>query len=444
MKLYDVIFDEKKDRGIYALSVVENPALEELFIALNKDEKPEPIEVKLAKVDEEQRILMGVALIPNKPIYRNIKGNEFYIQFSEETIKKAAHNFLKNQFNNNSTIEHEVELKGMSVVESWVIEDEDNDKSNKFGFSYPKGSWMVAMKVDNDEVWNEYVKTGKVAGFSIDGMFSLKEIKLKQENMNNTNEITSAIKQGFIELKNMFKADVKLATAKLADGETVVEYEGDLAEGTALFIVVEDGENLKAPDDTHTLEDGTMVKTLDGLVTEITEAELEEEAAPEGEVELASEIKEIITWSMQVINTTFAEGDVVESFYEGDDEANSSAVGAGEFELSDGRRIVTDAGGVIVEIKPAMVHEEEEVVDVDSTEEESLQELKTALSSQINDLKTELQKELKLKDDKISSLELELSTTPASKPRKHTSTDIQLSEPKNRKERMQRIIQNKK
>tara|TARA_R110000850_G_scaffold50260_2_gene123551 strand:- start:10255 stop:11583 length:1329 start_codon:yes stop_codon:yes gene_type:complete len=442
MRLYDVIFNEEKDKGIYCLSVVENPAMEEFFIALNQDEKPESMEVKLAKVDEEQRILMGVALIPNKPIYRNNKGDEFYIQFSEETIKKAAHSFLKNQYNNNSTIEHEVSLSAMSVVESWIIEDEFNDKSVKYGLSYPKGSWMVAMKVDNDEVWDEYVKTGKITGFSIDGIFSLQEVKLKEENMDNTMKITKAIEQGFINLKEMFTTKIELATATLADGETVVEYEGDLAIGSALFVVVEDGDNLPAPDADHVLESGMIVQTVDGLVTEITEApEVEEEAAPEGEVELASEIKEIITWSMQVINTTFAEGDVVESFYEGDDEANSSPVGAGEFELSDGRRIVTDASGVIVEIKPAMVVEDEVAPDAP---EDSLEAVETALSSQLNDFKVQFQAEIKLKDDKIKQLELELSTTPASKPRKHSPIDVQLSEPKTRMERMERIIKNSK
>src|SRR5690606_16992793 len=140
-------------------------------------------EVKLAEVNKEQRILMGVALIPDKPIYRNQGGKEFYITFPSETIKDAAHSFIQNQHNNNSTIEHETQLSGVSVVESWIVEDEKNDKANAFGLNAPKGSWVASMKVDNDELWNDYVKTGKIKGFSIDGLFSLDKLQLNKDNM---------------------------------------------------------------------------------------------------------------------------------------------------------------------------------------------------------------------------------------------------------------------
>jgi hypothetical protein len=160
-----LIDDNKIESGINAVSVVESPAIEENFVALKKHE------VELKEVDAEKRILMGAALIPNKQIYRKNKDKEFYIYFSEDTVRKASELFLMRANQNNATLEHEKKmLEGMSVVESWIIEDEKLDKSVKYGFSLPKGTWMISMKVNNDEIWNK-VKAGEVKGFSIEGYF---------------------------------------------------------------------------------------------------------------------------------------------------------------------------------------------------------------------------------------------------------------------------------
>ena len=115
---------------------------------------------------------MGPALIPNKQIYRTNGEEEYNIFFSEDTVKKASELFLSRGKQNNSTLEHQVDLQGLSVVESWIIEDTDMDKSKKYGLSLPKGTWMVSVKVNNDDIWNNYVKEGKVKGFSIEGFFA--------------------------------------------------------------------------------------------------------------------------------------------------------------------------------------------------------------------------------------------------------------------------------
>jgi hypothetical protein len=167
MRIIELIIDENDEQsGIDAVSVVHSPAIEENFVALNKHE------IELKEVDTEKRILMGAALVPNKQIYRrNAKNEEYYIYFSADTIRKASELFLMRSNQNNATYEHEKKLKGLSVVESWIIEDEKKDKSNLYGFSLPKGTWMISMKVNNDEVWND-VKEGKVKGFSIEGYFA--------------------------------------------------------------------------------------------------------------------------------------------------------------------------------------------------------------------------------------------------------------------------------
>lgn len=203
MKVYEAIFREGETEGVYALSVVENPAMQDMWIALSE----QPQQIELAQVDEEKRLLLGAALIPNKKIYRNIDGNEFYITFKEETIEKLAHNFFKNQNNNNSSLEHEVKLEGMSVVEGWTVQDPNNDKSNAFGKTYEKGTWVTMMKVDNDEMW-EKVKNGEIKGFSIDALLGLQEINLKSNIMNEEakNSFLSELKE---DIKALFTSEKK-------------------------------------------------------------------------------------------------------------------------------------------------------------------------------------------------------------------------------------------
>jgi hypothetical protein len=165
-RIVELIIDEKDETsGIDAVSVVSSPAIESDFIALKKHE------IELKEVDAEKRILMGAALIPNKQIYRkNDKNEEYYIYFSEETVRKASELFFMNSNQNNATLEHKQKLEGMSVVESWIVEG-SHDKSMNYGFNFPKGTWVISMKVNNDEIWNK-VKLGEVKGFSIEGYFA--------------------------------------------------------------------------------------------------------------------------------------------------------------------------------------------------------------------------------------------------------------------------------
>jgi hypothetical protein len=183
-KIIELVIDENDEMsGIDAVSVVSSPAIEENFIALHKHE------VELKEIDTEKRILMGAALVPNKQIYRrNDKNEEYHIYFSKDTVRKASELFLMRANQNNATYEHDKKLSGMSVVESWIIEDEKKDKSAKYGFSLPVGTWMISMKVNNDEVWKD-VKEGKVKGFSIEGYFADKyEMSLNEESNEPQNE----------------------------------------------------------------------------------------------------------------------------------------------------------------------------------------------------------------------------------------------------------------
>jgi len=165
-KIIELILDDELElNGIEAISVVENPAIESDFIALKSQD------VKLAEVNAEKRLLMGALLIPNKPIYRRNGEDEYYIYFSKETVLKASQKYLMSNNQHNATMEHQYDISGLTLVESWIVEDEVHDKSRKYGLDVPVGTWMGSVKVNNDEVWNDYVKTGKVKGFSIEGYF---------------------------------------------------------------------------------------------------------------------------------------------------------------------------------------------------------------------------------------------------------------------------------
>ena len=131
--------------------------------------------VEFKEVDKEKRILMGAAMIPDKPIYRVDGEEEYYVFFTKETIRRASELYLMNGKQNNATYEHEIKLDGLSLVESWIIEDSEKDKSRAYGLEHPVGTWMVSMKVNNDEIWEGYVKEGKVKGFSIEGWFMQRE-----------------------------------------------------------------------------------------------------------------------------------------------------------------------------------------------------------------------------------------------------------------------------
>lgn len=166
MEVYELIIKDEQTDGVFAVSLVEKPAIEENFIALSKQQ----IELKAL---DEKRIVMGAALIPNKKIPRRDKDKEFEIYFTDETVRRASELvFMRNQ-HQNATLEHAVKLSGMAIVESWIIEDKQKDKSNIYGFDLPKGTWMITMKVMDDNIW-EKVKNGEVKGFSIEGYFAEK------------------------------------------------------------------------------------------------------------------------------------------------------------------------------------------------------------------------------------------------------------------------------
>lgn len=166
MNILELIIDEEAELyGIDAISLVEHPAIESDWIAMNSQV------VEFKTQNEEKRLIMGAALIPDKPIYRKNGEEEYYVYFSKKTVRRAMELYFKNGNQANATLEHEHKINGLHVVESWIVEGEQ-DKSRIYGLEVPVGTWMVSMKVENDAIWEKFVKEGSVKGFSIEGYFT--------------------------------------------------------------------------------------------------------------------------------------------------------------------------------------------------------------------------------------------------------------------------------
>ena len=287
MKRYEGKYN-KKSKGVFAISLVNAPATEETFIAMAKQEKI----VKFAKVDEEQRILMGLVLQPDQLIYRvDEDGNEFEMFFSAETIKDFSQNFFQSGFQLNSKLEHDEPIEGVTFVESWLVEDPKVDKSAAFGLEYPKGSWLVSMKVDNDDIWNNYIKTGELKGFSIDGMVELEEVNFKSNiQMSKSNKnILALLKQ----IVSGAEQEVEVTLGSVKSGELDIQFDGESLEvGTAVFLIADESEKVSLADGTYKIDEGGEIVVKDGIVESMSEAEAEEEVAPEAEEVVEAELED--------------------------------------------------------------------------------------------------------------------------------------------------------
>lgn len=243
--IYELKFDENLMDGVYGISLVQDPAIGVMALKFSKEDKNQIQEWKLSS--EEKRIIVSPVLIPNQRVYRNDIANtgEGYVFVSEQTIEKLQQNFFKNQFSHNSSIEHLHTIDdGVFVFESWIIEDPLNDKSNSLGFeNLPKGTWMVSIKIENDSVWNNYIRTGKVLGISMDALLQPVKIvdtneEIKFNNKMKRSNLKLAFKKAFT--KVLFAGDRK--EFKISDELSVFADADELTVGVEVFKA--DGEKM--------------------------------------------------------------------------------------------------------------------------------------------------------------------------------------------------------
>ncbi len=172
-----VIEDDNQELAIDAISLVASPAIEQDFVYFSKEKN----NLTFAKVDEEKRMIISPALIPNKQIFRYNANtdSEYYVYFSPETVRKASELYLKHNNHHKATYEHQDRVSGVLTVESWIKEG-DMDKSKLYGYDLPNGTWFVKMKITNDDLWSK-VKDGSLKGLSIEGYFTDKMEKMSEK-----------------------------------------------------------------------------------------------------------------------------------------------------------------------------------------------------------------------------------------------------------------------
>jgi len=200
-----VIEDDNQELAIDAISLVTAPAIEQDFVFFGKEKN----NLTFAKVDEEKRMLVSPALIPNKHIFRYDPNtdSDYYVYFSKETVRRASELYLKHNNHHKATYQHQDRVSGVLTVESWIKEG-DMDKSKMYGFDLPNGTWFVKMRIDNDDLWNK-IKEGELKGLSIEGFFTNK-FEQMQEKKPTDLEILSALNEIIRESQKPKK--VELAT----------------------------------------------------------------------------------------------------------------------------------------------------------------------------------------------------------------------------------------
>ena len=220
MKLFELQIQDKEDE-IFCISLVENPAIESDFMYFGKETE------MFAAVDNEKHMLIGAILIPDKKIIRvEADGTPYEVFFTKDTVAKLAQNYLAKKYTDQATLEHDQKIKNVTLVESW-IKDGQFDKSNNYGLNLPKGTWVGMFKITDDKLWKDYIKTGKVKGFSIEGLFSHKLIKASLEEIIDKDVIElSDVEANVIlsHLKALIKKDKRYGKGQRIEMESYSDY----------------------------------------------------------------------------------------------------------------------------------------------------------------------------------------------------------------------------
>ena len=216
MKLFELKIDDELLDEVFAISLVSEPAIESNFVFFDKEK------VQFQKIDNEKRIVAGPVLIPNKKILRiDGEGKPYEVFFSPETVEKLAQNYLKRRYTNKTTLEHDGDVENVSLVESW-IKTTKLDKSNGLGLNLPVGSWVGMFKVNNDEIWEEYVKNGSVKGFSIEGLFTHDLVKASRQELLEIEEKEAEYLLN--KIRALIKEDSRYSDGKRVDMESYSDY----------------------------------------------------------------------------------------------------------------------------------------------------------------------------------------------------------------------------
>jgi hypothetical protein len=287
LPIYKLVVTDNEESGVNFNSFVEQPATEEDFFLFSKDEEPKEIKFK---ADPKRRLVTGVMMVADKPIYRNSNGEEFMVVFDKETVEKISQKFMRDGFSKNVNTDHNKEVDGVYLTQTFVTDKEMGIEAPKGFPKLNEGTWIATYKVENDEVWDDVLK-GKFKGFSVEGVFNKELVK-----MSKTNKMQENKKELFEGLKNLVSKylpkdepetlQVKMTEAVLQDGETMVSYDAEvIATGVVVNLVVDGGQLQAMPQGSYVLQDGTSFDIVDedGMADNVVLAEAPTEETEQGE-----------------------------------------------------------------------------------------------------------------------------------------------------------------
>ena len=306
--LYKIVIDDSETTGMEAISFVNMPAIESDFLKLNNNKK-EPKLIVLEKEGEYKQILAGLALVPNKPMYRNNDGFEYYVYFEAQEIEKIRDKFHKSKLTDVVNLQHNSkDVVDAYLIESYIVNSEErlNEVKSQGIDDVVMGSWYVQYKIEDKEVFKKALD-GELNGFSIEIRGNL----IPDNNINfNKNNKNNSIMSKFNDLINKFKSvlnEFELETAKIADTERSVTY-GEVGEPVYEIKVDEAGVETSEPisEGEYILDNGKIivvdensslveVKEATEEVDPINDEELEEEVAETEETVVDEETEDVIT-----------------------------------------------------------------------------------------------------------------------------------------------------
>lgn len=285
--------------NIYAVSLVEEEAVESGFIALSKQKQPMDFKIH----NEEKRMLYGVALRANFPIYRRYGEDEFYITFDANAIERLVNKFMSNYGQKSFTIDHIEPAEGIVITESWLVKDTENDKSNALGLeNVSEGSWIIGCKINNDEIWQS-IKEGRWHGFSIESWIDMEEIE-EFKKINKNKEIDMAVKKSkFEEMIDKIKEIISDAVTEADGKDTEVQEEVVDKAADAVEEVVNKDETDTTEEVVNNEEDETPTEEI---VNDVVDTVQEETGTTE---EAADNLQEVVDQLQAEVDSLKAENE---------------------------------------------------------------------------------------------------------------------------------------
>lgn len=354
--VYQALVESEGDTGMLRISLVDDPAVQSDFLAFKNGAGRKVL--SYAVQDEEKRLVLGVVMRADFPIYRRDEdGFEYYIIYKADTIRTMAEKYLAENRQNLVNLMHEdgTDQEGIQMVQ-YFIKDTDKGMAPA-GFEVADGSLLAEFHVTNDEVWDA-IKAGTYKGFSLEGIFDLRP----ETDAEAVQSIVDTLEGKFKTiLKNNKMAKLKGLLARLAKAivnlgnittdKGVLSWDGDedLKAGDAVYIEDQDGNRTPAADGDYKTEDGKTIVVENGTVSEIRDPEAEvapaEPApAPEDNAKMVQTDKGVLSWDNE--DEDLKEGDAV---YVTDEEGNRQPAPDGDYTTEDGK-VITVADGKVASI----------------------------------------------------------------------------------------------